>query len=43
MKQLGERDEQHISSVGSMKQEVIVSNAKTAKAIQDMIDKFENE
>jgi len=43
MKQLGEKDEQHIKQTGTMEQKVIVTDQKTSEAVQEMIDKFKNE
>jgi hypothetical protein len=43
MKQLGERDEQHINTTGSTTTNVVVSDAKAAKAVNDLIEKFEKE
>jgi len=43
MKNLGERDEQHIAQSGSIKQEIIVTDAATAKEIEDLKAKFEGE
>lgn len=43
MKQLGEKDEQHIKQTGTMEQKVIVTDQKTSEEVQIMIDKFKNE
>jgi hypothetical protein len=43
MKQLGERDEQHINQTGTMKQEITVTDSQTAKEIEDLKAKFESE
>lgn len=43
MKQLGERDEQHINQTGDIKNTVIVSDSKTAKHIEGLKEKFDNE
>jgi hypothetical protein len=43
MKQLGERDEQHINQTGTMKQEITVTDKETAKEIEDLKAKFEAE
>lgn len=43
MKQLGERDEQHINTTGNLNQNIVVTDAKAAEEIQRLKDKFENE
>lgn len=43
MKQLGERDEQHVHQTGTMKQSIVVADPETKKAIEDMKQKFEEE
>ena len=43
MKQLGERDEQHINTTGSTKTEIIVTSKDAQKEIDNMIEKFEAE
>lgn len=43
MKQLGERDEQHITQSGSMKQEITVTDKQTASEIEKMKERFDNE
>jgi hypothetical protein len=43
MKQLGERDEQHIVQTGTMKQEVSVTSKEAQKEVDNLIKKFESE
>lgn len=43
MKQLGERDEQHIHSTGSTKQEITVTSIEAAKEIEKLKEKFDSE
>lgn len=43
MKQLGERDEQHINTTGSTTQTIVVADKETAKEIEKLKDRFENE
>lgn len=43
MKQLGERDEQHISTTGTMQQKIVVADKETAKEIEKLKERFENE
>jgi hypothetical protein len=43
MKQLGERDEQHITTFENVKQEVIVSDKKTKKELEELKRKFDEE
>ena len=43
MKQLGERDEQHISTTGTQRQEIIVQDKNTIKELENLKQKFEEE
>lgn len=43
MKQLGERDEQHVVQSGTTKQEITVTDAKTAAEVEKMKEAFEKE
>lgn len=43
MKQLGERDEQHINTTGITTQKIIVADKETAKEIEKLKERFENE
>lgn len=43
MKQLGEKDEQHVHTSGSTKQEIIVTSKETAKEIEKLKEKFDSE
>ena len=43
MKQLGERDEQHINQTGTQTQNVVVIDQKTADDLERLRNKFENE
>jgi hypothetical protein len=43
MKQLGERDEQHINTTGNTTQTIIVADKETAKEIEKLKERFENE
>jgi len=43
LKQLGERDEQHINTTANTKQEITVVSKEAQKAIDEMIKKFEDE
>lgn len=43
MKQLGERDEQHVNQTGSVTNNIIVSDAETAASIEAMKSKFDKE
>jgi hypothetical protein len=43
MKQLGEKDEQHVVNSGSTTQKIIVSDTKTVEQIEEMKKRFENE
>ena len=43
MKQLGERDEQHINTTGSTETKIIVTDQKTVEDIEKLKERFENE
>ena len=43
MKQLGEKDEQHINQTGTTKQEITVSSMQTKEQIEELKKKFESE
>lgn len=43
MKQLGERDEQHISNTNNSKHEIVVSSNETKEDLDKLFDKLENE
>lgn len=43
MKQLGEKDEQHVNSNVTSKNEITVMDEETKKAVEDMRKKFEEE
>jgi hypothetical protein len=43
MKQLGERDEQHINTTGTTKTEITVTSREAQEQVNDMIKKFETE
>lgn len=43
MKQLGERDEQHINQTGTTKTEITVNSKEAQKEVDDLIQKFESE
>lgn len=43
MKQLGEKDEQHINTTGSTEQKIIVTDQKTVDEIKKLREKFDQE
>jgi len=43
MKNLGERDEQHINTTGTTKTEITVTSKEAQKELDDLIKKFETE